>query len=81
MPLMLSELQVQWGSCIRELREEQDMSLVKLARLAEVDQGQLSKIETGQSGVGDEARYRIAKALGRRVEEIFVYPDVSDSPS
>jgi transcriptional regulator with XRE-family HTH domain len=77
MSLVLSELQVRWGDGIRGLRQQRDLSLAKLARLADIDQGHLSRIENGASGVGDEARFRLAAALGVRVEEIFCYPDTA----
>lgn len=78
MSLVLSELQVRWGEGIRHLRQQRSLSLTRLARLADIDQGQLSKIENGTCGVGDEARYRIAAALGVRVEEIFKYPNTTE---
>lgn len=71
-------LTLQWGETIRELRLDQGLSLEKLADDARIDSGHLSKAERGLAGLGDEARMRLAAALGRRVEEIFTYPDTTE---
>jgi transcriptional regulator with XRE-family HTH domain len=71
---MSSTLHARWGPRLRHLRRQRGLSVAKLARLADVDQGQLSKAERGLAGLGDDARIRLAHALGKRVEEIFEYP-------
>lgn len=66
-----------WGQRLRRLREAQGMSLRRLAEEAAVDLGHLSKGERGLKGFGDEARVRIASALGVPVNAIWAYPDPS----
>lgn len=63
-----------WGARIRSLRQERGLSLNKLARLAEIEQGNLSRIERGIVNSGEEARTRIAAALNVPVGEIWDYP-------
>ena len=63
------------GERLRAARHRQGLSLGKLSRLAEIDQGNLSRIERGIVNAGDDARIRLAAALDCRVEDIWVYPD------
>lgn len=73
-----NELQAQWGQRLRAARERKGFSLRTLAAFADIDKGQLSRAENGAVGLGDELRIRIASALGRRVEDLFPYPDTTD---
>jgi transcriptional regulator with XRE-family HTH domain len=73
-----ASLRTLWGNQIRAEREAQDLGVTELARLAEMDPGNLSRVERGLQGVSDELRMRIASALGRRVEDLFTYPDNSN---
>lgn len=68
-------LRVEWGNRIRAERTAQDIGLNELARLADMDPGNLSRIENGKQGVGDDLRMRLANALGKRVEDLFSYPE------
>lgn len=79
--MAVNDLLSTWGERIRELRDERGLSLNQLSRDAEIDQSQLWKAERGERGLGDEARMRLAGALGVRVEAIFVYPDTSREAS
>lgn len=54
------------------------LTLGELARQTSIHKGQLSRVENGLMGIGDEGRIRIAAALGRRVEDLFPYPDTTD---
>lgn len=71
----INDLDASWGARIRELRDERGLSATRLARMADVDHTHLRKVEHGDARFGDDARIRLARALGVRVEEIFVYPD------
>jgi transcriptional regulator with XRE-family HTH domain len=75
--MTVNDLKSTWGDRIRELREERGLSLNYLARVSEIGQSQLWKVEQGERGLSDDARIRLARALGVRVEEIFTYPDTS----
>lgn len=69
-------LEVRWGETIRDLRTEQGLSLQALADMSGLDPGHISRAERGLAGLGDQSRMAIARALGRRVEQIFTYPEV-----
>lgn len=73
-----NELQTQWGRRIRAARNRAGLSLRETARRADIDKGQLSRAETGDTGLGDGARIRLASVLGRSVNELFPYPDTTD---
>lgn len=78
----MTSLQARWGSRIKTLRQEKGLSVTALARLAEIDQGQLSRVENGKEKLGDDGRIRLAAALGVRVEDVFTYPDTTaDAPA
>lgn len=53
-------------SRIRAVRESQGRSLREVARLAEVDVGQLSKIETGKQKPSVRTMVKVARVLGLR---------------
>lgn len=71
----------QWGETIRRARIDQGLSLEALAEAAEIDPGHLSRAERGKAGLGDEMRIRIARALHKRVEDLFPYPDTTQEAS
>lgn len=73
-----NELQTQWGRRIRAARTRAGLSLRETARRADIDKGQLSRAENGDTGLGDGARIRLASVLGRSVNELFSYPDTTD---
>jgi transcriptional regulator with XRE-family HTH domain len=68
------QLQQTWGARLRKARQDAGLSLSQLARAAEVEQGNLSRIENGHVNTGEEARARLAAALGLRVDAIWSYP-------
>lgn len=75
------DLRKQWGERIRGLREERGLSANKLAQMAEIHPSNLWKAEHGTAGLGDEARIRLASALGVQVAEVFAYPDTTRAAS
>lgn len=72
-----SEFVRQWGAKVRELRDARRprLTIEKLAEMADMDPGHLSKFERGLAGVSEETKVRLAAALDTQVSEIFVYPD------
>jgi transcriptional regulator with XRE-family HTH domain len=68
-----------WGEAIRETRHDLGLSLADLAFRAGIDAGHLSRGERGLAGFGDESRMRIAAALGKRVEDLFPYPETESA--
>lgn len=49
---------------LRTVREAQGLGLNEVARLAKVDQGQLSRAERGRQRLSIPALYRVSVALG-----------------
>ncbi len=64
MPNEEHQLRAAWGERIRAAREDRGWSMQELAERAEINQGNLSRIENGKVGMGEGMRVRIAKALG-----------------
>ena len=58
------------GSRIRKLREKKGMEARVLAKLANIDAANLSRIESGRYSVGLDVLSRIANALGAKVDLI-----------
>ncbi|MFD3608967.1 helix-turn-helix domain-containing protein [Streptomyces atroolivaceus] len=58
------------GTAIRALRRVQSLSLRRLARMAKTSASQLSRIERGRAGAGDELIFRLAEALNVPVDDI-----------
>ncbi|MBM9506724.1 helix-turn-helix domain-containing protein [Actinacidiphila acididurans] len=58
------------GTAIRALRHGQRLSLRRLARLAQTSPSQLSRIERGRAGAGDDLTLRLAEALAVPVVDI-----------
>lgn len=70
------------GRTIRQLRKAKDWNQTDLAERAEVDQGGLSKLETGRQGVSIEALESITRALGLSVAEFMqLVDDASPAPA
>lgn len=67
-----------WGARIRTRRLELQLSLVQLARLAGVDQGQLSQVERGKGALGEHYKVAVAGALGVDPNELFRFPTSTD---
>jgi len=53
------------------------MSQWRLGIKARVNPTNLSRIERGEYVPSDEVRWRLARALGLQVAELFPYPDTS----
>lgn len=70
-----------WGEIIRKTRTDQGLSLEDVASRTGIDTSHLSRAERGLAGIGDESRMRLAAALGRRVEDLFPYPDTDTETS
>lgn len=69
----MRELRRAWGERVRQRRVELGLSQQELAQRAGLSQGLVSKIERGK-GLSDETKYKLADALGERVERLFPYP-------
>lgn len=69
-------LRVVWGERVKRARKARDWSVLRLAQEAKIDPSQVSKIERGRMGVGDEPKIRLAIALDCRVEDLFPFPDL-----
>lgn len=62
---------------IRLMREKRGWSQYKLAEIAKVDQGDISRAEAGKlEGITLVKAARIANALGKPIE--YIWPDLLD---
>lgn len=59
------------GSKIKEIRENQNMSMNSLAKMCEVSQANLSRIESGQQQPAFDTLERIITALGFTLIDFF----------
>jgi transcriptional regulator with XRE-family HTH domain len=60
------------GAVLRRLRRKRDITQVRLARLARIDQGHLSQLETGKRANPSGAiLVRLARALDVEVTELL----------
>ncbi|MFB4312879.1 helix-turn-helix domain-containing protein [Actinomadura sp. 21ATH] len=74
-------LTVHWGKRIRMARQKRELSLNAMARMLEIDAGNLSRVERGLQRLSDEMRVRVATGLGERVDELFAHPEPDDQPA
>lgn len=76
-------LTLEVGRTIRHARKLADLTQTELAARAGIDQGDLSRLETGQGVRGATIAIveRVAQALGREVLIQFVDPAVRRKPS
>lgn len=58
-------------SRLRSLRESRGLSLRKLGRTLGISYAQLSKVETGDGGLSDERKQKIAAYFGVTVGDLF----------
>jgi len=65
------------GSRVRKARETKGLSRRRLAELSDVSQRYLAQIETGQGNISLALLYRVAEALGQRIEWL-VAPHMPD---
>lgn len=70
-----TQLSKHWGGNVRTLRKARGLTITRLSRLADVDQGSLSRLERGLLNASEESRSRIAKALGVDKGAIWNYPE------
>lgn len=61
--------QTQFAQMVRSIRLSQDLSQRKLAKMANIQQRELSKIETAQGNPTAQTRFRLLTALG--LEETY----------
>jgi ribosome-binding protein aMBF1 (putative translation factor) len=61
--------QTQFAHLVRSTRQSQDLSQRKLAKMANIQQRELSKIETAQGNPTAQTRFRLLTALG--LEETY----------
>jgi transcriptional regulator with XRE-family HTH domain len=59
------------GNALREQRQNNQLTIAEVARLAGISAGMLSKIENGQASMSLESLGRIAQALGAPVSSLF----------
>ena len=63
---------------LRQARKEAELTLVELGRMAEVHVSNLSRIERGLVSPQIETCQRLARSLGRSLDELFPMPDDGD---
>lgn len=66
--IFLHQERVRIGLRIRELRKEKNIEAKTLAKIANIDAANLSRIEQGRYAVGLDVLSRIALVLGAKVE-------------
>jgi transcriptional regulator with XRE-family HTH domain len=71
------------GEVIRQRRKELGLSERELARLAHVNQGHLSRVETGQVTLTAPLAAQVARVLGLRLAELLEadQPDGDEPPA
>lgn len=67
-------LAAHWGRRIAEARGELGWTQDQLSERSEVSQQAISRIEHGHFRPRDELRLALARALGRRTEDLFSIP-------
>ncbi len=67
---LISRERIRIGLRIRELRKKKNFEAKKLAKVADIDPANLARIEQGRYSVGVDVLYRIAVALGARIEMV-----------
>lgn len=78
---MESLIYQRWGRRIREARTGMYRQS-DLARIVGVTKGTMSKYESGRLHIPDAAKWRIAGALHRSLDELFAWPiDVPPFPA
>jgi putative transcriptional regulator len=63
---------------LRVLRAEKEWSQAELAAYVGVARGTINAIETGKYDPSLPLAFKIARAFGRNVEEVFLYPEEQD---
>ncbi len=76
---MISNVHMNVGEKIRQIRKAKKMTLNELALLADSDVGNLSRLERGMQGYSDAQIKKIAAALEVPASELFSSNDISDT--
>lgn len=74
---MPTELQVEWGQRLREVREQHGLTGSELAKAAGVTRQHIQRVEAGITSSSDDVRIKIASVLGVQVTDIWSYPEAS----
>ena len=77
----MGEISKKLGLRIKELREKQGFTQLKLAEILDMEASNLSKIERGIQIPKEESLENISKALGVEVKELFNYEHFADKKS
>lgn len=72
----MQDLHEGWGEEIARCMKEQGVSGRELARRCGVDASQISRVISGKRNADDELKWKIAGALGVRMDLLFSYPRV-----
>lgn len=79
-PVRHDEVVQRFGARLRELRRSRGMTQARLAELAEVTVGYISRLEAGSGGaVGLDLLARLATALGGTVADLVPSEEVPDT--
>ena len=76
---MISNVHMNVGDKIRQIRKAKNMTLTELALLAESDVGNLSRLERGKQGYSDALIKKVAAALQVQPSDLFSSDDISDT--
>ena len=63
------------GSKVRDIREKKGLTIERLAFEVGIESKQLIRIELGQINASLHQIYRITKALGIKMYEVFLFSD------
>ncbi len=63
------------GSKVRDIREKKGLTIERLAFEVGIESKQLIRIELGQINTSLHQIYRITKALGIKMYEVFLFSD------
>ena len=74
----MGEISRKLGLRIKELRERQGLTQLKLAEILNMEASNLSKIERGVQIPKEESLEKISKALNAEVMELFNYEHFTD---
>ncbi len=77
----MGEISRKLGLRIKELREKQNLTQLKLAEILNREASNLSKIERGVQIPKEESLEKISNALGVEIKELFNYEHFTDKES
>ena len=75
MKLTKGEVVMLIGSKVRDIREKKGLTIERLAFEVGIESKQLIRIELGQINTSLYQIYRITKALGIKMYEVFLFSD------